>query len=255
VHLEGYFTFDQQMAYDWCSAVCHYNEDLRPHRNLLFACLRIGYRRFNTIPTQTTILSPHHLRMVPLVFSSKDEGVIGDFLCAWCTNPVPVGFGDLTPHTGRLVDLVNLESFGSRLQYLAFRALGRMKHTDFEQVGLSKLIALLDRIEDEAMFRAPDCETFCWTHWPPLKEERFSRCGIGKPLRSWLRGIDISIVPTCLEWTSSAPSRRRVNGRNSLGGWELFGLRLCLLVWLKTRWRTLWGPRSWLFGIIPMLRL
>jgi hypothetical protein len=44
VHLEGYFTFHQQMAYDWCSAICHYNEDLEPHRNILFACLRIGYR-------------------------------------------------------------------------------------------------------------------------------------------------------------------------------------------------------------------
>ena len=160
MYLEGYFTFDQQMAYDWCSAVCHYNEDLGPHRSLLFACLRIGYRRFNIIPTQTTILSPHHLRMIPLVFSSKDEGVIGDFLCAWCTDPVPMGFGDLTPHTGRLVDLARLESFGPRLQYLAFRTLGRMKHMDFEQIGLSKLIALLDRIEDDAMFRAPELRDF-----------------------------------------------------------------------------------------------
>ena len=160
VHLEGYFAFGQQMAYDWCSAICHYNEDLEQHRSLLFACLRIGYRRFNTIPTQTTTLSPHHLRMIPLVFSSKDEGVIGDFLCAWCTNLSPGGFSDLAPHTGRLVDLVYLKTFGSRLQHLVFRALGRMKYTDFEQVGLLRLIALLDRIEDEAMFRAPELRDF-----------------------------------------------------------------------------------------------
>jgi len=148
------------MAYDWCSAVCHYDEDLEPHRSLLFACLRIGYRRFNTFPTQITILSPHHLRMIPLVFSSKDEGVIGDFLCAWCAYPAMNGFGDLSLHTGRLVDLAHLQRFGSRLQHLVFRALGRMKHTDFEKVGLSKLIALMDRIEDEAMFRAPELRDF-----------------------------------------------------------------------------------------------
>ena len=160
VHLEGYFTFHQQMAYDWCSVICHYNGDLEPHRNLLFACLRIGYRRFNTLPTQMTILSPHHLRMIPFVFSSKDEGAIGDFLCAWCTYPTTEGFSDLSLHTERLVDLVHLQRFGSRLQHLVFRALGWMKHTDFEKVGLSKLIALLDRIEDEAMFRAPELRDF-----------------------------------------------------------------------------------------------
>lgn len=88
VHLEDHFTFHQQMAYDWCSAICYYNEDLEPHRNLLFAALRIGYRRFDTLPTQTTILSNYQLPMIPLVFSSKDEEVIGDFLCAWCTYPV-----------------------------------------------------------------------------------------------------------------------------------------------------------------------
>ena len=161
VHLEGYFTFHQQMAYDWCSAICHYNEDLAPHRSILFACLRIGYRRFNTFPTQMTILSPHHLRMIPLVFSSKDEGVIGDFLCAWCTYPTTEGFGDLSLHTARLADLAHLEPFGPRLQHLVFRALGRMKHTDFDRVGgLSNLIALLDRIEDEEMFRAPELRDF-----------------------------------------------------------------------------------------------
>ena len=160
VHLEGYFAFDQQMAYDWCSAICHYNEDLGPHKSLIFACLRIGFRRFNTIPVQTTTLSPHHLRMIPLVFCSKDEEVIGDFLCAWCTNLSPGGFSDLAPHTKRLVDLVYLDTFGSRLQHLVFRALGRMKHTDFEQVGLSRLVALLDRIQDEAMFRAPGLRDF-----------------------------------------------------------------------------------------------
>lgn len=148
------------MAYDWCSAICHYNEDLEPHRSLLFACLRIGYRRFDTFSTQTTILSPHHLRMIPLVFSSKDEGVIGDFLCAWCTYPTTEGFGDLSLHTERLTDLVYLQVFGSRLQHLVFRALGRMKHVDFEKVGLPRLVALLDRIEDEAMFRAPDLRDF-----------------------------------------------------------------------------------------------
>ena len=160
VHLEGYFTFHQQMAYDWCSAVCHYNEDLEPHRNLLFACLRIGYRRFDTLPTQMTILSPHHLRMIPFVFSSEDEGVIGDFLCAWCTYPATEGLGDLSLHTGHLVNLVNHQRFGSRLQHLVFRALGRMKHADFENVGLSRLVALLGRIEDEAMFRAPELRDF-----------------------------------------------------------------------------------------------
>ena len=98
--------------------------------------------------------------MIPLVFCSKDEEVIGDFLCAWCTNLSPGGFSDLAPHTKRLVDLVYLDTFGSRLQHLVFRALGRMKHTDFEQVGLSRLIALLDRIEDEAMFRAPGLRDF-----------------------------------------------------------------------------------------------
>ena len=148
------------MAYDWCSAICHYNNDLDPHRSLLFACLRIGYRRFNTVPTQMTILSPHHVRMIPLVFSSKDEGVIGDFLCAWCTHPVTEGFGDLSPHTERLVDLAHLKAFGSRLQHLVFQALGRMKHTGFHRVGISKLLALLGRIEDEAMFRAPDLRDF-----------------------------------------------------------------------------------------------
>ena len=107
-----------------------------------------------------TILSPHHLRMIPFVFSSRDEGVIGDFLCAWCTYSVPEGLGDLSRHTGLLVDLVNLGSFGPRLQHLVFRALGRVKFTDFDQVGLSKLIALLDRIEDEAMFRAPELRDF-----------------------------------------------------------------------------------------------
>jgi hypothetical protein len=148
------------MAYDWCSAICHYNENLGPHESLLFACLHIGYRRFNALPTQMTILSAHHLRMVPLVFSSKDEGVIGDFLCAWCTYPSTDGFGDLAPHVERLVDLVHLKSFGSRLQHIVFQALGRTKHTDFGNVGISKLIALLDRIEDEAMFRAPDLRDF-----------------------------------------------------------------------------------------------
>lgn len=160
VHLEGHFPFDQQMAYDWCSAICHYNGDIVPHKDLLFTCLRIGFRRFNTLPTQMTILSLHHLRMIPLVFSSKDEGVISDFLCAWCTYPTTEGFGNLAPHVERLVDLVHLKAFGSRLQHLVFRALGRMKHTDFNQVGISKLIALLDRIEDEAMFRAPDLRDF-----------------------------------------------------------------------------------------------
>ena len=86
--------------------------------------------------------------------------VIGDFLCAWCTYPATEGFGDLSLHVGRLVDLVHLESFGLRLQHLIFRALGRMKHTHFEKVGLEKLIALLDRIEDEAMFRAPELRDF-----------------------------------------------------------------------------------------------
>ena len=98
--------------------------------------------------------------MVPLVFSSKDEEVIGDFLSAWCTYPATVGFGDLAPHAERLVDLAHLRSFGPRLQHLVFRALGRMKHTDFNPIGISKLIALLDRIEDEAMFRAPDLRDF-----------------------------------------------------------------------------------------------
>ena len=98
--------------------------------------------------------------MIPLVFSSKDEGVIGDFLCAWCTHPVTEGLGDLAPHAERLVDLVHLKAFGSRIQHLMFRALGRMKHTDFDRVGMTKLIALLDRIEDEAMFRAPDLRDF-----------------------------------------------------------------------------------------------
>ena len=160
VYLEGHFTFHQQMAYDWCSAICHYNGDLEPHRNLLFACLRIGYRRFDTFPTQSTILSPQHLRMIPLVFTSKDEGVIGDFLCAWCTHPAPEGFGDLSVHIGHLLDLVHLQHFGPRLQHLAFRALGRIKYADFAKVGLPKFIALLDRIEDEAMFRAPDLRDF-----------------------------------------------------------------------------------------------
>ena len=160
VHLEGHFTFDQQMAYDWCSAICHHNEELGPHRSLLFACLRIGYRRFDTIPARMTTLSPHHHRMIPLVFSSKDDGIIGDFICAWCTGPTLSGFGNLAPHAKRLVDLVHLESFGSRLQHIVFRALGRTKHTDFKHVGLPKLIALLDRIEDEAMLRAPELRDF-----------------------------------------------------------------------------------------------
>jgi hypothetical protein len=158
VHLEGHFTFDQQTTENWSSAICE--EDVESHRNLLFACLRIGYRRFYTIPTQRTAISRRHIRMIPLVFSSEDEGVIGDFLCAWCTNPVSEGTDYLARYAGNLVDLANLESFGWRLQYLVFRALGRMKHTDFEQVGLSKLIALLDRIEGEAMFRAPELRDF-----------------------------------------------------------------------------------------------
>jgi hypothetical protein len=58
------------------------------------------------------------------------------------------------------VDLVQLQPFGSRLQHLVFRALGRVNYADFEKVGLSKLIALLDRIEDEAMFRAPELRDF-----------------------------------------------------------------------------------------------
>ena len=148
------------MAYDWSSAICHYNMDLEPHRSLLFACLRIGYRRFDTFPTQMTILSPYHLRMVPLVFSSNDDGVIGDFLCAWCTYPATEGFGDLPAHMGCLLDLVHLQHFGPRLQHLVFRALGRIKYADFVKVGLSKFVALLDRIEDEAIFRAPDLRDF-----------------------------------------------------------------------------------------------
>ena len=186
VHLEGYFTFDQQMAYDWCSSICHYNEDLGPHRSLLFACLRIGYRRFNTIPTHATILSPYHLRMVPLVFSSRDEGVIGDFLCAWCTSHVPTGFGDLALHTTRLVDLAHLENFGSRLQHLVFRALGRMKYTDFKWVGLSNLITLLDRIEDEGMFRAPELRDFLFDALGSPEGRRLL------PLRYWRTAAELA---------------------------------------------------------------
>ena len=156
VHLEGYFTFDHQMAYDWCSAICHYNQDLGPHRDLLFACLRIGFRRFDIIPSRMTIPSLHHLRMLPLVFSSKDEGAIGDLLCVWCPSPFSEGIDDLVPHIGCLMDLVHLRSFGPRLQHLVFRTLGRMEYTDIERAGLPRLIALLDRIEDEAMFRAPE---------------------------------------------------------------------------------------------------
>ena len=98
--------------------------------------------------------------MLPLVFSSKDEEVIGDFLCAWCTYPSTEGFGDLALHAERLVDLVHLKTFGPRLQHLVFRALGRMKHTDFNPIGIQRLIALLDRIEDDAMFCAPDLRDF-----------------------------------------------------------------------------------------------
>ena len=58
------------------------------------------------------------------------------------------------------MDLVHLKTFGPRLQRLVFRALGRMKHTDFNRVRISKLVGLLDRIEDEAMFRAPDLRDF-----------------------------------------------------------------------------------------------
>ena len=186
MHLEGHFTFDQQMAYDWCSAICHYNEDLGPHKSLLFACLRIGYRRFNTIPTQTTTLSPHHLRMIPLVFSSRDEGLIGDFLCAWCTNPFPTGFADLAQHTGRLVDLAHLERFGSRLQHIVFRALGRMKFADFRWVGISNLIALLDRIEDEAMFRASELRDFLFDALGSPEGRRVL------PLRYWRTAAELA---------------------------------------------------------------
>ena len=143
------------MVDGWCSAICGH-EDFESRPRLLFACLRINYRRFNTIPEQTPFIHPHLSRMIPLVFSSGDEGVIGDFLCAWCPNPLTELPDVIVLHTGRLVDLAHLGSFGPRLQYLVFKTLGRMKHTDFEQVGLSKLIALLDRIGDEAMFRAPE---------------------------------------------------------------------------------------------------
>ena len=112
--------------------------------------------------------------------------MIGDFLCAWCTSPVPTGFGDLAQHTGRLVDLAHLEHFGSRLQHLVFRALGRMKYADFKRVGLSNLIALLDRIEDEAMFRAPELRDFLFDALGSPEGRR------AIPLRYWRAAAELA---------------------------------------------------------------
>jgi hypothetical protein len=103
--------------------------------------------------------------MIPLVFSSKDEEAIGDFLCAWSTGPVPAKSGGLA---SQLVDLVHLEPFGPRLQLLTFWVLGCMNYLDFKQVGLPELITLLDRIEDgvldriniEVKFRTPGPRDF-----------------------------------------------------------------------------------------------
>jgi hypothetical protein len=163
VHLEGYFAFDPKMAHGLCYAICRHNEDIRA----LFTYLRIGYRRFDTIPPPQfpTLSLDHNYRIILHVFSTKDEEIIGDFLCAWCTGPVCAKSGNLASH---LVDLVLLERFGPRLQLLTFWVLGRMKYLDFKQIELPKLITLLDRIEDgvldriniEAKFRAPGPRDF-----------------------------------------------------------------------------------------------
>jgi hypothetical protein len=94
-----------------------------------------------------------------------------------------------------------------------------------------------------------NCETFCSTRYCKLPRRKK---GVPAALSYWR--IVAELTPRDRHSRCAGLSKMDlIHSLEAEGGWEPFWLRPHLQLWLKTRWRIPWSPRSWAFDIIPAL--
>ena len=137
-----------QMAYEWCSVICKNQRGLEDWENLLLISLEIGFRHLDIQDPHITLThTEHHRELVDVIFKSQESEAIGDLLYAWARNQSPEPAHELLGLcTGHLVDLHNLGPFSSRLRRIIIRSIGLLGYKGFEEVGLDKLIELLNHL-------------------------------------------------------------------------------------------------------------
>ena len=139
------------MAYDWCSAISENRQNLRDWETLLLISLEIGFRRLD-IQDQYARLThtEHHLKMVDVVFKSRESETIADLLHAWTAEGSEnARAGTLVGiYAASLVGLHDLVPFSSRLRRLVIRSVGLFGYKGFEGVGVGVggFIELLDHL-------------------------------------------------------------------------------------------------------------
>ena len=137
-----------EVAYGWCFMVCESHSSLENRRELLLLALEIGFRHLNLqshwIGGELTNMEVDQ-KMVEIVFQSGESEAIADLLYAW-TSVGP--YHDPHPSLKRcaeyLVGLSHLQPFSPRLRQTIIQSIALLEYQGFEQVGLERLIGLLD---------------------------------------------------------------------------------------------------------------
>lgn len=142
-----------EMAYEWCSVICENCNIVGSHNEEepLLLSLEIGFRHLDLqnkqIPINLTH-TEHHRRLADIAFGSRGNESIADFLYAWTLGTSSPGGSCLSPDmcARHLVDLHHRVSSSSRLRTLVIRSTGLVGYEGFEQVGVEKLVKLLDHL-------------------------------------------------------------------------------------------------------------
>ena len=137
-----------EVAYGWCFMVCESHSSLENRRELLLLALEIGFRHHNLqsswIGAELTNMEIDQ-KMVEIVFQSGESEAIADLLHAWTSvGPYHEPHPSLKRCAEYLVGLAHLQPFSPRLRQTIIRSIKLLGYQGFEQVGVERLIGLLD---------------------------------------------------------------------------------------------------------------
>ena len=150
-NLEMRTNYLTEVAYGWCSMVCESHSSLWNRKDLLLLALEIGFRHINPqsdwVWAELTHMESHQ-KMVEIVFQSGESEAIADLLYAWTSR------GEShEPHSSLkicaqyIVGLSHLQPFSPRLHLVIIRSIVLLEYQGFEQVGVERLIGLLDGLD------------------------------------------------------------------------------------------------------------
>jgi hypothetical protein len=148
IRLESLLLCMAGIAYGWCSAIYQNCERFTDWENLLLLCLEIGLRHIDSRdPNTYTRLThtEHHQGLVNVVFKSQNSESIVDLLCALTFNGDFSGPENTLVDSciGHLVDLHRLVPFSPWLQDQILYFMEDLRHKEFGDAEVKKLIELL----------------------------------------------------------------------------------------------------------------